>query len=670
MGHKISKEQIDPGVKDHIMSFVGDISELETEVNTDIISAVNSLMVDRVDNAENMGKLANAIGEPVTANHSVDEVVEGLGEMLSTFKTNMMNSGVMVESSDKFKSLIDKIQGLTEGEGNKGIQLKTGELSAINGTGNYYADILAENIGFIPFIFIGYVCSSSNSSNRKDDYFVYIPEFRSDVTMYSYQKNGSNPNADRFNINISDSELKILSATIWPNVITTQYYAIGLGEEDTTLRDSLASILEEEGVEVTEDDDMASLITKVDEEFDENRNKLYNLMLEGGYDVNSSMNIDSLLEMLSLSGISTGDIKQVACGYYHTVVLKNDGTVWVCGYNNKGQLGLGDTTDRSSFVQVPNLSSVQQVSCGYYHTFAIIDTNTVYATGANDYGQLGLADSLYRYSFTKVTTNVTNVKKIVCGEGHSVMVRTGGGLYCCGKDDKGQCAGQGGNTFKRVSENINYEANDAICGPNFTFVIKYDGSLWACGANDVQQLGLSGTDYKTKFNQVTQNIPTNIKQISCGVYHTMILTDDGRLWACGTNGSGQIGSGFNTTGSNTGTSTFVQIDDTIDYVSCGYTYTFIIKKDGSLWFTGSDYTSGVSGLNLDTSRTSTINGFTQVTNNLNNDVKEVICHGAQEHVFIIKKDGTLWSCGLNDKGQLGIGSTTNKNIFTAIPKGF
>ena len=101
MGHKISKEQIDPGVKEHIMSFVGDITELETEDNSNIISAVNSLMVDRVDNAENMGKLAKAIGEPVTANHSVDEVVEGLGEMLSTFKTNMMNSGVMVESRDR-----------------------------------------------------------------------------------------------------------------------------------------------------------------------------------------------------------------------------------------------------------------------------------------------------------------------------------------------------------------------------------------------------------------------------------------------------------------------------------------------------------------------------------------------------------------------------------------
>ena len=56
--------------------------------------------------------------------------------------------------------------------------------------------------------------------------------------------------------------------TIIPSGAKIKWYAIGVGEEDTTLRDSLASILQEEGVSVTEEDDMASLISKVDEEFD------------------------------------------------------------------------------------------------------------------------------------------------------------------------------------------------------------------------------------------------------------------------------------------------------------------------------------------------------------------------------------------------------------------
>ena len=286
MGHKISKEQIDPGVKDHIMSFVGDVADLETEVNTDIISAVNSLMVDRVDNTENMGKLANAIGEPVTANHSVDEVVEGLGEMLSTFKTNMMNSGVVVESSDKFKALIDKIKGLTEGEGNKGIQYAEGTITVdspfVITSSNPYT--VSTNLDFTPSLIVvsfKSICSCSNitidsitaTPNNKlylnlglqtYDYFYSSYLWLSDVTAESFKIYGSTTYS--YSIGSGDPTLIQSSPFTW--------YAIGIGEEDTTLRDSLASILEEEGVSVTEEDDMASLITKVDEEFDRKTNEM------------------------------------------------------------------------------------------------------------------------------------------------------------------------------------------------------------------------------------------------------------------------------------------------------------------------------------------------------------------------------------------------------------
>ncbi len=125
MGHKISKEQIDPGVKDYIMSFVGDVADLETEVNSDIISAVNSLIVDRADNIENIGKLAEAIGEPVTASDSIDEVVDKVDELVTSFKSKVLNAGIMYESGDRFKELIEKLEGLVAGEGG-GIQISTG----------------------------------------------------------------------------------------------------------------------------------------------------------------------------------------------------------------------------------------------------------------------------------------------------------------------------------------------------------------------------------------------------------------------------------------------------------------------------------------------------------------------------------------------------------------
>jgi len=43
---------------------------------------------------------------------------------------------------------------------------------------------------------------------------------------------------------------------------------------------------------------------------------------------------------------------KVACGYYHTIGIKDDGTLWAWGYNGYGQLGDGTTTQRLTPVQI------------------------------------------------------------------------------------------------------------------------------------------------------------------------------------------------------------------------------------------------------------------------------------------------------------------------------
>ena len=291
MGHKISKEQIDPGVKDHIMSFVGDITELETDEKSDIISAVNSLMVDRVDNAENMGKLANAIGEPVTANHSVDEVVEGLGEMLSTFKTNMMNSGVMVESSDKFKQLIDKIKGLTEGEGNKGIQFAEGTVNFNSiTTGN--ANKVYMNLNFTPTYVIG-VIDHFTVGQTGDSVNMVMGNFGTSGHQYAERAVINNVSSSEFDFTVQ------YGIEYTTSNVTVTWYAIGVGEEDTTLRDSLASILQEEGVSVSEEDDMASLISKVDEEFNNKTQQIIDIMNDKGLNIDGDSSFNEVIDAIT-----------------------------------------------------------------------------------------------------------------------------------------------------------------------------------------------------------------------------------------------------------------------------------------------------------------------------------------------------------------------------------
>ena len=50
----------------------------------------------------------------------------------------------------------------------------------------------------------------------------------------------------------------------------------------------------------------------------------------------------------------------------HSLILKNDGTLWSCGLNFAGQLGLGDTTNRKTFTEITtNVDDVKQVYYGW-----------------------------------------------------------------------------------------------------------------------------------------------------------------------------------------------------------------------------------------------------------------------------------------------------------------
>jgi hypothetical protein len=196
-----------------------------------------------------------------------------------------MNNGVTVESGDKFKELIEKIKGLTEGEGNKGIQYAEGTKS-VNRSGTFDVEIpITTNLDFTPTyifaiipsgtIFDGYSSFTNICVNNLETVQTY-----SKISDYGHGPWGfdsliNDISSSGFNVNIHFVNGTGLGSGVKLQVSgTVKWYAIGVGEEDTTLRDSLASILQEEGVNVTEEDDMASLITKVDEEFTEKNNEL------------------------------------------------------------------------------------------------------------------------------------------------------------------------------------------------------------------------------------------------------------------------------------------------------------------------------------------------------------------------------------------------------------
>ena len=289
---------------------------------------------------------------------------------------------------------------------------------------------------------------------------------------------------------------------------------------------------------------------------------------------------------------------------YHSLILENDGTLWGCGYNKYGQLGLGDTADRTTFTQITtNADNIKSVCCGEGHTLILKNDGTLWGCGWNRYGQLGLGDTSSRYTFTKITSDV---KSVYCGGKHTIILKNDGTLWGCGRNYYGEL-GLGDKSDRTIFTQITNNTNNiksAYCGDNYVLILKNDGTLWGCGRNLDGQLGLGDTSDRTIFTQITANTD-DIKLICCGECHTFILKNDDTLWGCGYNGEGELGLGDNANKSN----------------------------------------------------------FTQITTNVD-DIKEIYC--GYEHTLILKNDDTLWGSGRNDDSQLGLGDTNHRTTFTQI----
>ena len=127
------------------------------------------------------------------------------------------------------------------------------------------------------------------------------------------------------------------------------------------------------------------------------------------------------------------------------------------------------------------------------------------------------------------------------------------------------------------------------------------------------------------------------------------------MWGCGKNNYGQLG-----LGDTNNRNVFTKITNNIKSAYCGEYYTIILKNDGTLW--GCGYNNyGQLGLGDTNNRTA----FTKITTNIDN-IKSV--YGGGEHTIILKKDGTLWGCGNNERYKLGLGDQTSRSTFTQITK--
>ena len=218
------------------------------------------------------------------------------------------------------------------------------------------------------------------------------------------------------------------------------------------------------------------------------------------------------------------DVKAVAAGWTHGVAVKTDGSVWTWGNNTKGQLGIGETGGGPwGATQVVNLANVQTVAGGWYHSVALKTDGTVWAWGYNVHGQVGDDTTEDRNTPVQVS-NLTNVQAIAAGKCHTLALKSDGTVWAWGDNGRGQL-GDATNAERHTPVQVSGLTHvQAISAKHdHSVALKTDGTVWAWGYNLYGQLGDNTTTHRNAPVQVSSL--TGVRVIGAGYYHTLATQD-------------------------------------------------------------------------------------------------------------------------------------------------
>lgn len=250
------------------------------------------------------------------------------------------------------------------------------------------------------------------------------------------------------------------------------------------------------------------------------------------------------------------DLVMMSSGSFHNLLLKADGTVKAWG------AGKFKTTDNPNFGQaaVPdNLYDVVAVSAGNYHSLALKSDGTVIAWGLGTAGT-GSGQAV-------VPAGLNSVKAIAAGGEHNLALKYDGTVMAWGANTEEQCDVPAGLTGVIA----------IAAGGYHSVALKYDGTVVCWGAG--RTVPSSPPTTADWYGQaVVPTGLTNVKAISAGGYHTVVLKGDSSVLCWGA-GRGAV---TNFDYAEYGQSTRPGNLGKVLSIQAGWLHTMALVKDGSV----------------------------------------------------------------------------------------
>lgn len=343
---------------------------------------------------------------------------------------------------------------------------------------------------------------------------------------------------------------------------------------------------------------------------------------------------------------ATGDRwRTVAAGSDHTLAIKENGSLWAWGANAQGQLGLGTTRTELAPKRVGTLTWLA-IAGGARHSVALRSDNTLWTWGSNANGQLGRATptTMSARSPAQVGSD-SNWVAIAAGEGHTLAMKADGSVWAWGKNASGQLGvGSIANEASPQQPWTDATWSKVVTGQDHALALRADGSLWAWGANAAGQLG-DGTP-------LPRSLPVAVapgqtwRTMAAGDGFSVALNADGSVWTWGHNQLGQLGDG--SADPNRHQPKQISSHRNWTALATGSRHTVALRSDGTIWTWG-DNAQGQLG------RSAGGTAFSNAPAQVGSGTNWVAIAAGERHSLALQSDGTLWGWG--DAEGLGIGAS-------------
>ncbi|XP_043826949.1 probable E3 ubiquitin-protein ligase HERC3 isoform X1 [Dromiciops gliroides] len=245
--------------------------------------------------------------------------------------------------------------------------------------------------------------------------------------------------------------------------------------------------------------------------------------------------------------ISDRSIKEVACGGNHSIFLLEDGEVYTCGSNTKGQLGHEREGNKPEQIGALADQHIVHVACGESHSLALSDRGQLFSWGAGSDGQLGHTTTEDSVAIPRLIKKLNQqmILQVSCGNWHCMALAADGQFFTWGQNRHGQLGL--GKEFpsqaspQRVKSLEGIPLAQVAAGGAHSFALSLSGAVFGWGRNNAGQLGLSDETDRQSPCHVKLLRTQKVVYISCGEEHTAVLTKSGGVFTFGAGSFGQLG---------------------------------------------------------------------------------------------------------------------------------